>query len=82
MAKQALANRSREMKPATPQRYVPALRFGWLTRFYDPVVAMTTRETTFRQRLLDQANLRPGTCILDLACGSGTMATLIKQQYP
>jgi ubiquinone/menaquinone biosynthesis C-methylase UbiE len=62
--------------------YVSALRFRWLTRFYDPVVAVTTREAIFRRRLLDQANLQAGQRVLDLACGSGTMAALIKRRYP
>ena len=62
--------------------YVSALRFRWLTRFYDPVVAVTTREAIFRRRLLAQANLQAGQRVLDLACGSGTMATLIKRRYP
>lgn len=62
--------------------YVSALRFRWLTRFYDPVVAVTTREAIFRRRLLDQASLHAGQRVLDLACGSGTMATLIKRRYP
>ena len=34
--------------------YIPALRFSWLTRFYDPVVAVTTRKSVFRQKLLEQ----------------------------
>jgi ubiquinone/menaquinone biosynthesis C-methylase UbiE len=63
-------------------RYVPALRFRWMTRFYDPVVAMTTREAIFRQRLLAQADLHAGQRVLDLACGSGTMAALIKHRHP
>lgn len=82
MAKAVLASMSGEMKPATPQRYVPALRFRWLTRLYDPVVAVTTREAIFRQHLIEQADLRAGQRVLDLGCGSGTMAALIKQQHP
>jgi ubiquinone/menaquinone biosynthesis C-methylase UbiE len=70
------------MKPAPPKHYVPALRYRWLTRFYDPLVAMTTREAIFRRRLLEQANLRAGQRVLDLACGSGTMAALIKHRHP
>jgi ubiquinone/menaquinone biosynthesis C-methylase UbiE len=62
--------------------YVSALRFRWLTRFYDPVVAVTTREAMFRRRLLEQASPQAGQGVLDLACGSGTMATLIKRRYP
>lgn len=62
--------------------YVPALKYAWLTRFYDPVVALTTRETTFRQRLLEQSELKAGDRLLDLACGTGTFAVLVKARYP
>jgi ubiquinone/menaquinone biosynthesis C-methylase UbiE len=70
------------MKSAASMHFVSALRFRWLTRFYDPIVALTTRETVFRQRLMDQASLQSGQGVLDLACGSGTMAVLVKRQYP
>ena len=46
--------------------YVPALRYSWLTRFYDPMVAMTTREKVFRKSLLEQARVKSGSQILDL----------------
>lgn len=63
-------------------KYVPALRFPALTRIYDPVVALTTRERTFKQRLITQANLKPGLRVLDLACGTGTLALWMKQAQP
>lgn len=62
--------------------YVPALRHAWLTRYYDVVMAATTREKLFRTRLLDQAGLGSNDRVLDLACGTGTMATMIKSRYP
>lgn len=46
------------------------------------MVAVTTREAIFRQHLIEQADLRAGQRVLDLGCGSGTMAALIKQQHP
>ena len=63
-------------------RYVPALGLRSLTRFYDPVVAATTRERTFKARLLDQLGPRPGQRILDLACGTGTLARAIAAREP
>jgi ubiquinone/menaquinone biosynthesis C-methylase UbiE len=64
------------------KNYVPALRFPALTRFYDPVVAATTREKTFRSLLLQQANVQPGQRVLDLGCGTGTFAVAVKQRQP
>jgi len=63
-------------------RYVPALRFDVLTPLYDPLVAITTRERTFKGQLLAQAQLRAGQRVLDLGCGTGTLAILAKQHEP
>jgi ubiquinone/menaquinone biosynthesis C-methylase UbiE len=63
-------------------RYVPALGLPSLTRFYDPVVALTTRERTFKARLLDQLDPQPGQRILDLACGTGTFARATAEREP
>ncbi len=62
--------------------YIPALRARALTRFYDPVVGLTTRERLFKRRLLEQAAPAPGDRILDLGCGTGTLALLIKRAQP
>ena len=63
-------------------RYVPALRFRWLTPAYDVVVRATTRERTVKRALIAQANLAAGQRVLDLACGTGTLAIWIKQHCP
>lgn len=62
--------------------YVPALRYEWLTRFYDPVIALTTRERAFRQALIQQANLSAGAEVLDVGCGTGTLAIWMKNAFP
>lgn len=64
------------------QQYIPAARFDFLTRFYDPLVRITTREKTFKRALLDQAKLENGQTILDLACGTGTLSIAIKKTFP
>jgi ubiquinone/menaquinone biosynthesis C-methylase UbiE len=62
--------------------YVPALRYRALTRVYDPVVRATTREAEFKRRLLDVAAIEPGHRVLDLACGTGTLAIEAKLREP
>ena len=62
--------------------YVPALRFAWLTGAYDLVVRMTTRESTFKRALMAQAAIVPGDRVLDVGCGTGTLAVWIKLEEP
>lgn len=67
-------------KPA--EGYVSALRYAPLTRFYDLVVGLTTREAVFKNALLDQAPLSNESHILDVACGTGTLIMMIKSRFP
>lgn len=53
--------------------YIPPARFRWLTRWYDTIVRLTTREATCKQRLVKLAAPRDGDRILDLGCGTGTL---------
>lgn len=69
------------MEPRT-KTYTPALGHHRLTRFYDPLVRLTTREGTFKPVLLRQAGIQEGQRILDLGCGTGTLAILIKRAHP
>ena len=62
--------------------YIPALGYRWLTRFYDPVVRVTTRESKFKETLLRQACIQDEHRVLDLGCGTGTLAILAKFAHP
>jgi ubiquinone/menaquinone biosynthesis C-methylase UbiE len=64
------------------RRYIPALGFDVLTPLYDPLVAATTRERTFKRLLIAQAAVREGARVLDLGCGTGTLAVRLKQAAP
>src|SRR5205809_2934204 len=64
------------------QSFIPALRFDALTPLYDPVVAISTRERGFKTRLLEHARIKDGESVLDLACGTGTLAIEVKKDRP
>jgi ubiquinone/menaquinone biosynthesis C-methylase UbiE len=68
----------------TEQRYVPAAGFRALTRFYDPILALTSREGAFRSRLLAAvtARLPAGGRVLDVGCGTGSFALLLAAERP
>jgi ubiquinone/menaquinone biosynthesis C-methylase UbiE len=53
-----------------------------LTRFFDPFIRLPMRERRFKQRLLEQAAPEPGQRILDLDCGTGTLAIMVKGAEP
>jgi SAM-dependent methyltransferase len=68
--------------PTEPGGYLPALRFSALTRLYDPVVRATTREGRFKELLVEQVAPQAGQRILDLGCGTGTLAIQVKRREP
>jgi ubiquinone/menaquinone biosynthesis C-methylase UbiE len=70
------------MATARPADYLPAARFDFLTPLFDVFVRATTRERTFKEKLLDQARLDDAGDALDLGSGTGTLAIWAKQRHP
>ncbi|MCP5129936.1 MAG: methyltransferase domain-containing protein [Pseudomonadales bacterium] len=70
------------VSPTEKSEYIPALRVNWLTPYYDSIVAATTRERTFKHALIRQTSVGAGERVLDLACGTGTLAVWLKQAVP
>jgi len=63
------------------EKYIPAASHDWLLPFYDPFVKLLGADAA-RKTLLDQAAIQPGFRILDVGCGTGSFAILIKRLHP
>jgi ubiquinone/menaquinone biosynthesis C-methylase UbiE len=64
---------------ANGTKYIPALRFAWLTPVYDPVLRRMLPEVALKQLLIAQAQIAAGQRVLDLGAGTGTLTVMIKQ---
>lgn len=62
--------------------YIPALSFRALTPYYDLIQSWLVRDTLYKRQLIEQANIQPGQRVVDLGCGTGTLAIMVKQAQP
>lgn len=62
--------------------YVPALGDHRFSPFYDTTIALLTCERTWRRALVKQIDASPRDVILDLGCGTGTLAIMLKRDCP
>lgn len=73
---------ARGIEPPDSGEYVKAARFDWLTPVYDFLVVRVAGERRWKPQLLAQIRLEPGMRILDLGCGTGTLAIAIARSEP
>lgn len=62
--------------------FTPLLGANVLSPFYDTAIGLATREGRWRGRLISQMNIQPDDRILDVGCGTGTLALMMKRQAP
>jgi ubiquinone/menaquinone biosynthesis C-methylase UbiE len=61
--------------------FIPAAGRDWALPLYDPFVRLIGGDQA-RRTLLEHADLRPGQVVLDVGCGTGSLAILIKGLHP
>lgn len=62
--------------------FTPAAGRFLPTRIYDRLLAVLTREATWRDAMLAALAPKPGERILDVGSGTGSLAILVKQKAP
>ena len=63
-------------------KYIPALRFKWLTPLYDFFLGITMPEKKIKKYLINCASISDETKVLDFGCGTATLTIMTKQSHP
>jgi len=61
--------------------YLPGMGRAWLLPLYDPLVRLSGKAALDRA-LVEQADLAPGTRVLEIGCGTGSVALLAQRGTP
>lgn len=70
------------MTMTTDRSFTPALGHASLTPLYDSAIALLTREQRWRKALLEQISPNSRDVIVDVGCGTGTLALMLKRAAP
>jgi ubiquinone/menaquinone biosynthesis C-methylase UbiE len=66
----------------TEYSYTPPLGHAWLTPLYDTAIRVSTREGAWRSAFIKQIAPSPDDRILDVGCGTGTLAVALNRLEP
>lgn len=64
------------------QSFTPAAGNPKWTKYYDPVIALLTREKHWRSDVVRKLAMGPGDVVVDVGCGTGSLALRLKQHQP
>lgn len=61
--------------------YIPALKYNWLTKIYNPLLAFTMPELKFKKALIQKACIENNHKVLDFGVGTATLSLLVKNEH-
>jgi ubiquinone/menaquinone biosynthesis C-methylase UbiE len=64
----------------TPQTYIPALGYNFLTAYYDLAIKLTMPEKKFRRLLVDIVKPKPNEKVLEFGFGTAQNLLLVKKE--
>jgi len=67
---------------ATSTTYIPALKYNWLTKFYDFLIQAFLKEKSWKTYLIESFSNKSPQSILDIGTGTATLSIMVKQAYP
>lgn len=62
--------------------YIPALKYNWLTKFYDFLIQAFLKEKSWKTFLIQSFSNKSPHAILDIGTGTATLSIMMKQAYP
>lgn len=66
----------------TNTAYIPALKYNWLTKFYDFLIQVFLKEKSWKTFLIQNFSNKNPERILDIGTGTATLVIIMKQTYP
>jgi ubiquinone/menaquinone biosynthesis C-methylase UbiE len=63
------------------KNYIPALKYNWLTQFYDSLLNNFLREKIFKSKLIESIAFANPKHILDIGCGTATLSLMLENSY-